>query len=93
MPEESSSLSNDCEVVRVCLVGLYRTLCHVSWSISPPTPKLPNAVPVMVLTLFPNSKAIATEKELRKRAKNTHIYSGLSHAPQGDYRFPHACLI
>lgn len=45
MPEQSSSLSGDHEIVRVCLPCLDRTLCYVSRSISPAASQLPNSMP------------------------------------------------
>ena len=45
MPQQSSSLACDGEVVGVCLAGLYWTLCHVRRSICPSTSKLANTVP------------------------------------------------
>lgn len=46
MPEKSTSLANNGEVVHIALVSLYGTLSYIGWSISPPCLKLSNAMPV-----------------------------------------------
>lgn len=45
MPEQSSPLTDDREVICVTLVKLYRTLCNICWSICPSVCKLPNSMP------------------------------------------------
>jgi hypothetical protein len=48
MPEESSSLSCNSEVVHISLVCLNRALCDVCWPICPSTLKLTNSMPVQL---------------------------------------------
>ncbi|WVZ03879.1 hypothetical protein V8G54_024685 [Vigna mungo] len=46
MPEKSSSLSYDGEVVHITLTSLNGTLSYVRWTICPSTSKLSNSMPV-----------------------------------------------